>query len=184
MHEALTLLGDLTDADRDWIFDNGEERQVIAETRILEEGATPDALWFVLEGLTGVYLSDLDDEQLYVHGPGELLGEMSFLEQSPATATVRAVENTLLLALSRRKLEGKLEQDAAFAARLYRSLARIVSQRLRRSVGVLGGRLFEGERHVEATSDAWRRRLRALQAACRRSANATVAKVSCSRQAG
>ncbi len=157
MHEALTLLGDLTDADRDWILDNGEERQVIAETRILEEGATPDALWFVLEGLVGVYLSDLGDEQLYVHGPGELLGEMSFLEQSPATATVRAVENTLLLALSRRKLEGKLEQDAAFAARLYRSLARIVSQRLRRSVGVLGGRLFEGERHVEATSDTWRR---------------------------
>ena len=157
MHEALTLLAELTEADRDWILDSGEERQVIAGTRVIEEGSTPDALWFVLDGLVGVHLSDLGDKQLYVHGPGELLGEMSFLEQSPATATVRAVENTLLLALPRDKLERKLEQDEPFAARLYRSLAMIVSRRLRRSVGVLGGRLLEGERHIEATSDAWRR---------------------------
>ena len=53
MQEALTLLAEIGEADRQWILDHGNEQQVIAETLIVDEGTTPTDLWFVLEGLVG-----------------------------------------------------------------------------------------------------------------------------------
>jgi len=138
MNDALALLGSLTDSDVTWILNAGEERQVIAETRVITEGATPDHVFVVLEGLVGVHLASLDDRQVATLGPGELLGEMSFVEGRPASATIKAIENTLLLVLSRDKLEAQLSRDQAFATRLYKSFAQIAARRLRERVGALG----------------------------------------------
>ena len=55
MNDALELLGALTDEDIAWLLSAGEERQVIAETRILIEGEQPQHLFIVLEGLVGVH---------------------------------------------------------------------------------------------------------------------------------
>ncbi len=134
MLEVLSLFKDLHDDDIHWILQSGQEQQVISGTVIIQEGKQPEALWFVLEGLVSVSTSLAGPGPLALLGPGELLGEISFLEDSPATATVTAAENTLLLCLPRARLTAQLDEDPWFAQRLYRAFALISSRRLRERV--------------------------------------------------
>jgi extracellular factor (EF) 3-hydroxypalmitic acid methyl ester biosynthesis protein len=157
MHEALTLLAELNETDIAWIFDTATEQQVIANTVIIKEGTHPDSLFIVLEGLVGVELSLFGDLQLATLGPGELVGEISFLEKCPASATIKAVENSLLLALPRTKLEAKLQGDLGFAYRLHKSFALLATRRLRERVGLLGRRLRERPESERVASASWNR---------------------------
>jgi len=157
MHDALELLSGLSDADISWILDSGQEQQVMANTVIIEEGSHSESIYFVLSGLVGVHVSPLRASSIANLGPGELLGEISFLEGSPASATVTALENSLLLALSRKILHARMQEDQGFASRLYRSFALVSSRRLRERVGTLG-RLLRGKT-ADATEvgDCWQR---------------------------
>jgi extracellular factor (EF) 3-hydroxypalmitic acid methyl ester biosynthesis protein len=132
------LLADLGGPDIEWLLSIGVEQHVPAEAVVIEEGETPDALYFVVDGRLEVYTRTVEDETLALIGPGEIVGEMSFLEDKPAAATVRATEKSLLLRLSRAALDAKIEADQAFAVRLYRSFARGLSRRLRSTQGTLG----------------------------------------------
>ena len=129
MHDALTLLSLLNDADIDWIMENGEKQQVNAGTSIIKEGDEIDSLYIVLEGLMGVYLSALPRQQLATVGPGELVGEISFIEEGPASASVTAVETSLLHRLSKASIRAKMQKDPTFAVRIYKAFAFIISSR-------------------------------------------------------
>lgn len=135
------LMADLNDADIEWILSSGLEQQVIANTILVAEGQVSEVLYLVLDGLLEVRVQSFGEEVVARIGPGEIVGEMSFLENKPASATVRACENSLLLVLPRGHLDAKAAGDATFAARLCRSFARVLSQRLRAAQGTLGRRL-------------------------------------------
>jgi CRP-like cAMP-binding protein len=64
---------------------------------IFAEGDEGDSVFFVHHGLVEV---SSGSHQLGQLGPGECLGEFSFLTRKPRTATVRALESTELLELS------------------------------------------------------------------------------------
>ena len=80
MHEALAFLGELNDIDIEWILKSGYEQQVISNTVVIKEGEHPDNLYIVLSGLVRIHVSSCGDRQIAILGPGELLGEISFLE--------------------------------------------------------------------------------------------------------
>jgi CRP-like cAMP-binding protein len=109
-------------------------------------------LVFVLQGLLGIRAEALGDSTLIHLGPGEILGEMSLLEGEPASATILAVEDSLLLVLPVDILRRELDGNPHLAARFYRALGRIVSGRLRDSMGRLGQVLGEGGRSPVAAS--------------------------------
>ena len=64
-------------------------------------------------------------------GPGEICGEMSFLDDVPASADVVAHEDVEAYYLDRPTLEGLFELFPHLASRFYRSLATNLSHRLR-----------------------------------------------------
>jgi CRP-like cAMP-binding protein len=64
-------------------------------------------------------------------GPGEICGEMSFLDDVPASATVIAQEDVEAYYLDRPTLESLFELFPHLASRFYRSLATNLSHRLR-----------------------------------------------------
>ena len=156
MKDVFELLNELDQADSDWIFSQGEERNVALDTLLTEEGQHPDAVYIVLEGLLGVRVASMGDELVNTVGAGEIVGEMSFLENRPAAATVFAAENSLVLALSRAKLENKMRDDPRFAAHLYRSFAIINARRLRNSVNTLGRMLQEKSAAARPVAARWR----------------------------
>lgn len=143
MYDALSLLSELTSDEITRLFEHGNEQQVIAGTRLIAQGETPEAIFLVLEGLVAIEVDTISTHVLAHRGPGELLGELSFLDGQPASATVRAAENSLLLALPRALLEAMLEKDPAFAARFYRSCALISCKRLRQGAVEAGLRARE-----------------------------------------
>lgn len=157
MQEALKLLAELTEEDTSWLLEQGTEQQVIANTRIIAEGEMPGALFLVLEGLVGIEIDAVEGRTIAYRGAGELLGEISFLDRQPASATVRAVENSLLLALPCALLDAKLEADSAFAARFYRACALVVSRRLRERVRDVGYQAQEKPQQEGAIATAWAR---------------------------
>ena len=68
-------------------------------------------------------------------GPGEICGEMSFLEEALASTTVVAEEDVEAYHLDRPTLDGLFELFPHLASRFYRSLARNLSRRLRDLIG-------------------------------------------------
>lgn len=90
--EILELLTELHEEDVEWIFSEGVEQNVIANTVIIREGEVPDSIFFVLQGLLGVQISAISSQPLRLLGPGEVVGEMSYLEKEAASANVTALE--------------------------------------------------------------------------------------------
>ena len=64
-------------------------------------------------------------------GPGQYFGEMSFIDGAPTSARVVANATTTLRMIDMLTLDNLSEVDPTFGARLYRSIAAIVVQRLR-----------------------------------------------------
>ena len=157
MNSGLSFLTDLPDDDIAWMLEVGHERQVIANTILLKEGARAESLIFVLNGLVGVRVSFLEDQQVATLGPGEMLGEMGFIEERPASATVLAVENSLLLIVPYQALREALESRPGFGARFHRAVAMTISRRLREREREYG-RLLSNQPETEAgQGDAWGR---------------------------
>jgi CRP-like cAMP-binding protein len=129
MRKVLYLLGQLSDSDLEWLIAAGTRQRVHAGTILIEQGKPVNALYIVLDGTLGVSFGGGRPPTRL--GCGEVVGEISFVDSRPPSATVTALEDAVLLALSRRDLAAKLEADPAFAARFYRFLGIFLAHRLR-----------------------------------------------------
>jgi signal transduction histidine kinase len=100
----LTLFADLPEADLRALYDKAEPLTLAAGDWLMREGELGDSLYVVLEG--GIEITKRSGEQevaLALRGPGEVIGEMALLEQTPRSATGRAAQASRLL---------KIEKDA------------------------------------------------------------------------
>jgi len=155
MKEITELLNEMSKEDIEWLLSEGVEQTVIMDTRIINEGELPDSIYILLQGLLGVTSRAFNDSRIAVLGPGEIVGDISFLEKRPASASVFAVENSLLLVLSREKIDHKIEEEQRFAVHFYKSLAILNSRRLRTKEKNLGSRLREKEKLEPSANKNW-----------------------------
>ena len=138
MKKVLFLLSELNDDDIDWLLQAGTRQEIAAGTVLIKEGKPIDALYILLTGTFTVSIAELDHREVARLSSGEVVGEMSFLDNRLPSATVQAVEDSLVLSIPRRELAKKLQLDIGFAYGFYRALATILSNRLRRIVSQLG----------------------------------------------
>jgi CRP-like cAMP-binding protein len=124
----------LREEDLRWLFQVGEERVVHSGTAIVDEGVRPNALFIVIRGRFDVGVETLDDALLAKLEAGEWIGEISFLEGSPASATIAADQESVVLVIDRQVLNKRIREDTAFAARMYRAFALVAERRLRNRV--------------------------------------------------
>ena len=129
MKKVLYIFGQLSDGDVQWLGSAGQRSVAAAGSDLIRQGQPIDQLYIVLEGKLEVL--NASGQRLATVGTGEVVGEMSFIEARPPSATVRAMSDTVLFAVSRDVLEEQLAQDAGFAARFYKALATFLSDRLR-----------------------------------------------------
>jgi CRP/FNR family transcriptional regulator, cyclic AMP receptor protein len=138
MRKALLFLGILDDGDISWIISEGTKQEIQAGKTLIEEGHPIDSLYIVLDGGLAVSTAATGSKVLARLMCGEVVGEMSFVDSRPPSASVRAVEPSVVLRVPKEFLARRLETDNAFAARFYRALAVFLSDRLRSTVGLLG----------------------------------------------
>ena len=136
MRKALYILGELADADVEWLATHGTRRQVSEGTVLIRKGEQVTELFIVLEGRLAVTAADGKEVALLLSG--EVVGEMSFVDSTPPSASVAATEDTQVLSIPRDLLRAKLDNDPYFAARFYRALAVFLADRLRVTTGRFG----------------------------------------------
>jgi CRP/FNR family cyclic AMP-dependent transcriptional regulator len=138
MRKVLFILSELADADLDWMLQNGVQQVHPAGTVLIAEGEPISVLYILLDGQLSVTLASLGGKEVARLQTGEILGELSFLDSRPPTATVTALSEVTVLSIPRSALSGKLEDDAPFAARFYRALGIFLASRLRRTQKTMG----------------------------------------------
>ena len=133
MRKVLFLFGQLNDNDVEWLLAKGTKRFVPAGGVLIEQGIPVEALFILLEGSLAVWLKNpRGQEQEIAHlNAGEIVGEMSFVDARPPSATVRAREDSNVFVISKSLLNAKLGSDLGFAARFYRALAIYLSTTVR-----------------------------------------------------
>jgi len=136
MRKVLYILSRLTDEDVDWISQTGRRTRHAKGDVLIRHGEPINALMIVLDGRVSVEVDGVG--QIAALGSGEMLGEMSLVDEAPPSATVVVIEPANVLHLDRNVLNARLDGDPAFAARLYRAIAMFLSVRMRSTVSRLG----------------------------------------------
>lgn len=137
MRKVLLFLGILDDSDVEWMIGVGSRREIAVGDALVQEGQQLDSVFLVIDGALSVRTRALGREVARLLS-GEVVGEMSFVDSRPPSASVIAVEPSTVLAVPRSLLSERLEEDQSFAARFYRALAVFLADRLRTTVGQMG----------------------------------------------
>lgn len=96
---------------------------------LIHRGKKSNGVYLLVKGAARVQIpSQTTSPEI---GPGEICGEMSFLDDVPASANVIAQEDVETYYLDRPTLDSLFELFPHLASRFYRSLATNLSHRLR-----------------------------------------------------
>ena len=99
-----------------------------AGEKLIREGVPSPGFFMIRSGEVEVRRGDMKLASLY---PGDVCGEMSFLENSNASASVVAAKVSTIEFLSADELHGIFAAFPHLASRFYRSMALTLSRRLR-----------------------------------------------------
>jgi bacteriocin-type transport-associated protein len=172
LREILFVFAELRDSDIDWFIVAGSVTKVAANTVLIAGGRPVEALHILLEGKLSLSVSQDDlnpltrafsnlegseaatERELARLSRGDMVGETPFVEAPPPSASVKAVEDSVVLSIPRARLAAKLLQDLGFAARFYRVLSVLLSDKQRAIVSQLGyGRLsYSKEQSLDDSS--------------------------------
>ena len=103
----------------------GEEVQVPAGFQVVKQGELPKQFYVVISGKLKVYRETLEGirTDLTVLGPGAYFGEVAIVTGKPRTASVEAVEESRLLAISKEEFDSVLDQNPKLARDIINSLS-------------------------------------------------------------
>lgn len=123
----------LTANDWSLVADKARRVSFKAGELVVKKGQTTNGIFLLLKGTAKVQL--ISQPVVRILGPGEVCGEMSFLEDAPASADVVAQQEVEAYHLTLAALQGLFELFPHLGSRFYRSLATNLSRRLRDMIG-------------------------------------------------
>jgi extracellular factor (EF) 3-hydroxypalmitic acid methyl ester biosynthesis protein len=122
----------LQPAEERFLLDAAPVKTFAAGEVILEQNTQQRAILVIDEGAVRIERGRGKAEGiLAILGPGEFFGEMSFIDGGPTSARVVANVPTRLRMIDADTLDNLADVDPTFGARLYRSIAAILVERLR-----------------------------------------------------
>ncbi|MDF5708722.1 MAG: cyclic nucleotide-binding domain-containing protein [Nostoc sp. S4] len=155
IRDVLFILGELHDSDIDWLMGCGTQEKIPANTTLIHEKGTVDALYILLDGIMSLSISEdecnplarafaaiegneISTREIARLSKGEIIGETPFIDGRLPFATVKTMEDSIVLSIDRQQMAVKLQQDVGFASRFYRAIATLLSQRLQGMMNQLG----------------------------------------------
>jgi bacteriocin-type transport-associated protein len=134
LRKVLLVFATLNDSDVAWMVANGTSEKATTDHSLIQQDHLVPAVYLLLDGTLGVYINtgsngSAQEKLLATRVKGDILGEMSFIDGGTASATVKALEHTWVLAIPQPKLATKLAEDGGFAGRFYRAIAQIMFNR-------------------------------------------------------
>ncbi|MFQ5443851.1 MAG: diguanylate cyclase domain-containing protein, partial [Nitrospinales bacterium] len=114
-------------------LDESIQRKIIGECKevslkpdeiLFKEGEAADSMYLILSGLMAVFN---ENKTIALRTPGQYFGEMALIESKPRTASVKAVEPSLLIELNKDEFENYLVQEP----KILRYMMQTISSRYR-----------------------------------------------------
>jgi CRP-like cAMP-binding protein len=136
--KILLFFSELNNNDLDWFVQKGKKETIPPERFLIREGQVSEALYIVVSGSFSVVIESQNKQELARISVGEIVGEVSFIDTRPPLASVRSLEECVVLSIPRIQLLSKLQQDINFSSRFYRAICLCLSDRLRGTVSRLG----------------------------------------------
>lgn len=113
-----------------------------AGAALFEEGDAGNHMLILIDGRIGIYKTGENGAHLLSHeGKGRIVGEMALLDRERRSAACRAETACQVLQITHDALDRLAEAHPALAYGFMRSLARLLSRRLRRTSGLLAEHL-------------------------------------------
>jgi bacteriocin-type transport-associated protein len=155
IREILFTFAELNDSDIGWMIATGKAIRIPKGGVLFQSGRPVEALHILLDGkmvasvsedannpLTRAF-SNLEETETIERefaqlSRGDMVGETPFVEASPPAMTVRAIEDAIVLSIPRWQLAAKLLSDMGFAARFYRVLAILLTDKQQGIINRLG----------------------------------------------
>lgn len=109
------------------------ERKYQAGEYLFEKEQPGTAMFIIKSGLVKIVIPGRFDEEadLATIHPEDFLGELALLDDTPRSASAKAVEKTEALAFFREDLNEMMETHPVIASKIMRELAIIIGQRLK-----------------------------------------------------
>lgn len=89
------------------------------------QGDPGTEMYILLTGTVGVYLNNIDGSsvQITTISRGNFFGEMSLLEKAPRSATIQALEDSIVLVIDKENFENIVSHEPQFAFRFLKVLS-------------------------------------------------------------
>lgn len=155
MLDKVPLFAGLSPEELDVIAQHAVRKSYRKNTVIIERGDEANTLFVLTEGRVKTYLADEQGREIVLNdlGPGSQLGELALLGDSPRTASVMTVEDSVFLVLTKRSFLQVLSDHPELAFNLIRLLVER-TQTLTESVGDLALRDVYGRLNKLLTESA------------------------------
>jgi CRP/FNR family transcriptional regulator, cyclic AMP receptor protein len=110
-------------------------REYQANEFVFEVGQPGAALFIIQDGEVSVEVPDQGNEftQIAIVKTGQFVGELALLDNSPRSASARALRTTHTFALFRNDLNKLAQSHPEIAVHIYRGLATLVGARLKKT---------------------------------------------------
>ncbi len=105
-----------------YLVDHGSVETIEVDTLMIEQGKLGEAVWVLLSGSVAIIVDG--DMSHSLDSPGTILGEISAVSHTAATATVLALEEISALKIPHQDFHQALTQSEDLAQSVLRSLAK------------------------------------------------------------
>ena len=161
MLEAAVFLGFLDESDIEWLVANSQQKHLPPGSILIHHGNPVEFLYLIVHGKFDVTVDAPEPRYIASLFSGELVGEMSFVDQHPPSATVTAGMNSEVLAIEKRALNEKIRSDSDFGSRFFKGISALLAGRLRAASSIDVGRRRDAEGGLEMSQ--LERRYREIQ---------------------
>jgi CRP/FNR family transcriptional regulator len=121
-----------TEAERDRVESIGETKRIVEGAFLIRAGEIDSTLFAVEEGRLDIIGIDDGVQKVFATvGSGDVLGETSFIDDSPRGTSVRAAEETTVRAWDKRSLSEALAFDPQLLAKFAVAMSELLVERLR-----------------------------------------------------
>ncbi|NEP49242.1 MAG: mechanosensitive ion channel [Moorea sp. SIO3C2] len=110
-----------SDSELRHIIQQGYRQMLKAGDIICEENDPGDSFYIILSGLVEVFVESIG-KRVATRKPGEFIGEMSLLLGTPRTATLRALEDTILFVVDQENMKSLLVKHKDLADQISEEL--------------------------------------------------------------
>lgn len=121
-----------TGPERDRLEGISEVKRIAAGAFLIRNGEIDSTLFAVEDGHLDIIGVDDGVQKVFATvGPGDVLGEVSFVDDSPRAVSVRAGEETTVRAWDKRTLSEALALDPQLLAKFAVAMSELLVERLR-----------------------------------------------------